>query len=37
METGFNEKTSNYLKAWISNLSSYEQNIVLIVDEIHTA
>ena len=37
METGVNEKTSNYLEARISNLSSYERNVVLIVDEIYTA
>ena len=37
MENGVNEKTSNYLEARISNLSSYERNVVLIVDEIYTA
>ena len=37
MENGVNEKTSNYLEARISNLSSYERNVVLIVYEIYSA
>ena len=30
METGVNEKTSNYLQARISNLSSYERNVTSV-------